>query len=470
MKTIIMTGLVAAVSAALPALAVEIRTTTFEEPWKKSQLAPETAEADCTLTVDPARAEQTIVGFGTAVSELSWDSLSLLPAAERGRILDELCSPSGGNFTVFRTPIGSSDFARDYYSYDDHPGDFAMEKFSVAIDERALLPLLREIVRRVSADQLKIWASPWCPPKWMKVSGRYASHGPDPDGEPNDCPEEFRVYEGEEGFICDDAHFKAYARYFRKYVDAYRAAGIPIGMVMPQNEFNSAQPYPSCTWTARSLVTFIGRYLGPALEGSGVQLYFGTVERSTMEFVNAVLKDPDCVRYVKGAGFQWAGRGAIEPVHRRYPDLPLVQTEQECGDGRNDWTFARHSWELMRHYFGNGASIYEYWNLSLKADAKSRWGWRQNSLVSVDPSTRTARFNIEYYILKHASHFVPRGSRRVTTGGYEDALAFVRPDGGVVTLLGNETDKPMTVAIAAGEGRRLAVTLPSRSLTTVSFK
>jgi hypothetical protein len=99
----------------------EVRTTTFERPW---QLAAETADglaAEAVVTVDVSRVDQEIMGFGTAVSELSWKSLSLLSEGERGKALDEMFSPSGGNFTVVRTPIGASDFALDYYSYDHYP-------------------------------------------------------------------------------------------------------------------------------------------------------------------------------------------------------------------------------------------------------------------------------------------------------------------------------------------------------------
>ena len=443
----------------------EVRTTTFEHPWQLVAEADDGLAVEAVVTVDVAHVDQEIMGFGTAVSELSWKSLSLLSEGERGKILDEMFSPSGGNFTVVRTPIGASDFALDYYSYDDYPDDFGMEKFSIERDERSLLPLLREIVKRVPSDTLRTWASPWCPPKWMKRTGCYASCKPWKSGAPNDCTPDARVYEGEDGFCCDDAHFRAYALYFRKYVDAYRAAGVPIWMVMPQNEFNSAQPYPSCTWTSRSMATFIGKYLGPALEGSGTDLFFGTVERASMEIVNNVLKDADCMRYVKGAGFQWGGKDAIVAVRRRYPGLFLVQTEQECGDGRNDWKHARHCWDLMRHYLGHGASVYEYWNMSLCDDSLSRWGWRQNSLVTVAADGRSWRFNIEYYVLKHVSHYVGRGSRRVASDGYEDALAFVTSDGAVVVVLGSQSDREKVVEIRVG-GRVARVNLLPNSLTT----
>lgn len=470
----------------LAIIAASMTVSTFEAPWREAATVPAVAGAE-TIVVDTSKTDQAVMGFGVAMSELSWGSLSLLPEADRSAVLDELFTEKGGAFSVIRTPIGSSDFAYGYYSYDDFPGDFAMEKFSVKHDEQYLIPLIREVQKRVPAETLRIWASPWVPPQWLKVTGKYASRpfnavdfqymrqrGLDvehPQGFMTDNgvrPDE-QIFEGEDGFRADDAHLKAYALYFRKYIEAYRAYGIPIWMVMPQNEANSAMVYSSCTWSFPTMARFMGKYLGPALEGTGVKLFHGTIERGTMDMVNAVLKDPDCRRYVTGAGFQWAGRNAIVPTHLRYPELFLVQTEQECGDGKNDAAHARHCWELMKHYFDNGVSVYDYWNLSLEKGAPSPWGWTQNSLVSVDRETRTAKLNYEYYVLKHLSHFVKRGAKRVVLADGLDALAFANPDGSVVVALANGTDAEKTFNVALG-GESAGFRLPANSLATLCLK
>ena len=95
---------------------------------------------------------------------------------------------------------------------------------------------------------------------------------------------------------------------------------------MPQNEFNSAQIFPSCCWTSASLANFIGNYLGPAMQVQGVDIMFGTMERANESLVDTVLTDPASGKYVKGVGFQWAGKGAIAGIHKRYPGLKLYQT------------------------------------------------------------------------------------------------------------------------------------------------
>ena len=451
--------------AAISAQGAEFRTTVFKERWADGSASVRRVDAGpADLRIDPSATAQTVLGFGTAVSELSWSSLSSLDERDRKTILDEMFSASGGNFTIVRTPIGASDFSHDFYSYDEKAGDFGLAEFSIEHDRSALLPLIKEILKR-NDGSFKVWASSWCPPRWMKKSGAYASKPQlDPSKPKNDCSPAQQVHEGEDGFICDDAHMATYAKYFRRYVDAYRAEGVPIWMVMPQNEFNSAQVFPSCTWKAESLARFVGRHLGPALEGSGTEIFFGTMERPSLAIARTVLDDMDCRRYVRGAGFQWAGKDAIGPVHSLYPDLFLVQTEQECGDGRNDWRHARHAWELMRHYFDNGASAYLYWNLSLEDNAMSRWGWRQNSLVSVEPKSREWRFNIEYFVLKHLSRYVKRGAKKLVVAS-GDWLAFSNPDGSIVAVFGNEgpaCERADCIGSAAW-----AVQLPANSVSTL---
>ena len=64
----------------------------------------------------------------------------------------------------------------------------------------------------------------------------------------------------------------------------------------------------------------------------------------------------------------------------------------------------------MKHYLGNGANVYDCWNISLKQGGISRWGWAQNSLVTVDTEAKTFRYNFEYYLLKHLTHFVDVGA------------------------------------------------------------
>ena len=447
-----------------------IVTTTETMPWQIGEpLAPVRNRMASAIVVDTQTTYQTIEGFGGCFNELGWTSLSALADADRQAILKELFAKGiGANFTICRMPVGANDFSLDWYSYNENEGDFGMKKFSVANDKKTLIPFIK--AAQQYAPTLKIWASPWSPPTWMKWNKHYACAVPPAQLDAkynNHLPADRQGREGTNMFIQQEAYFKAYAKYFSKFIDAYQKEGVRIAMVMPQNEFNSCQIFPSCTWTAQGLATFVGKYLGPAMEKKGVEVMFGTMERPAEALVDTILNDPFSGKYVKGVGFQWAGKEAIPGIYHRYPNLKLYQTEQECGDGKNNWQYCTYAWSLMKHYLSNGVSSYLYWNISLAEGGVSRWGWSQNSLVTVNTEAKSFRYNHEFYLLKHFSHYVMPGAKRVAnTGGYSDALAFQNPDQSVVIVIFNDRNEEQIMNISIKNKVYQAV-LPASSFSTI---
>jgi len=443
---------------------VEWVSSTQAEQWKlknESEVRPASDKFD--IEINPDNTLQTIEGFGTCFNEMGWTSLSLLSDADRENILREMFAPgTGANFTICRMPVGANDFSRDWYSYNETDGDFGMKNFSIANDKETLIPFIKNAQKYNPG--LKLWASPWSPPSWMKYNKHYALKSLQ-KGITNSTSEEWGIYftgldnglkpekEGKEGtdmFIQQDKYYIAYSLYFAKFIKAYKAEKINIGMVMPQNEFNSAQPFPSCTWTAKGLARFIS-YLGPQMNELGVNIFFGTMERPDEKLVDTILTDSQSSQYIKGVGFQWAGKEAIPGIHKRYPNLTLYQSEQECGNGKNDWEYGKYAWSLMKNYFNSGASAYMYWNTSLIQNSISRWGWKQNSLVSVDPETKSYKYNYDYYVLKHLSHYVKPGAKLLSLGGsFQNALAFINPDKSIVVILQNEAEMTRKIGIKVG--------------------
>jgi len=446
---------------------VEWYVTTQGSPWERRELGSGSGRgADVFVQVDTPLQE--IEGFGACFNELGWSSLGLLGSPDRDAVLRELFAPGvGAGFTLCRMPVAANDFSRDWYSYDEVDGDFGLEHFTIANDLETLVPFIK--AARAHQPELRLWASPWSPPTWMKRNRHYAMAMPRVGQSVENGLRPDQVgREGTDMFVLDERHLQAYAAYFGRFIDEYRKQGIEIGMVMPQNEFNSAQVFPSCCWTAQGLSRFVS-HLGPEMAERGVDVFFGTMERPNEALVDVALQDPGVAPYVKGVGFQWAGKGAIAAVHRRYPHLPLYQTEQECGDGRNDWRYCRYAWMLIKHYLRHGTTAYLYWNISLEKGGVSRWGWAQNSLVTVDPEARVYEYTHEYYLMKHLSAFVRPGARRVETvswSGYENQLAFLNPDGSVVVVIQNDMAEPMPVRIRAGD-TLLAPTLPADSFSTL---
>ncbi|HET9316831.1 MAG TPA: glycoside hydrolase family 30 protein [Vicinamibacteria bacterium] len=461
----------AAPSQAGPAPGATWISTSQREPWRSLQgveigaLAPNPFEVHLEVKLDQPK--QAIEGFGGAFGEKGWLALERLPARDRGAVLDALFKAGAGTgFTVCRTPIAANDIARGWYSYDEQDGDFALERFSVANDRETLIPYIRAALER--QPRLEVWASPWSPPTWMKTNRHYAMVPAWPGQPANGLKEEQRGREGQDSFIQEDRYFTAYAAYFRRYVEEYGQAGIRIAMVMPQNEFNSAQPFPSCCWTPEGLARFLP-HLGREMARVSVEIFFGTLERPNADLLTKVLADPSAGPLVKGVGIQWAGKGALARIHERHPDLRIWASEQECGLGTNDWRYARYCWSLMKQYFLSNASAWMYWNMVMPNGGLSGWGWPQNSLVSVDTEAGTYRLNHEYWLLRHLSQFVQVGARRLPTEsffGYDNLLAFRNPDGQVVLVLQNDLSDPLRIQMRLG-ARQVAVTLPPDTFNTV---
>jgi len=429
---------------------VEWVSTTENSQWENHTglyVMPVETDSGFDAVIYPQEHLQTIMGFGACFNELGWTSLANLPETVRDEIMMELfASGKGANFNICRMPIGANDFSHNWYSYNETDGDFEMADFSIANDEETLIPFISEAKRH--NPQLKIWASPWCPPSWMKYNRHYACR---PDAQVNDLKGDPETdLEGTNMFIQDEKYMKAYSLYFGKFIDAYKQKGIDIFMVAPQNEFNSCQNFPSCTWTASALAQFM-TYLIPEMEKRNIEIMLGTIERPSSAMIDTILNNPKVGQHIKSAGFQWAGKDAIAYVFEHYPNLILYQTEQECGNGKNDWSNAAYSWNLMKHYLSNGAGVYNYWNISLEKGGISRWGWAQNSLVVVDTVTKSFEYTLEYYVLKHFSHYIQPGAKRLKTDGYNNLLAFLNNDGSIVITAGNFENKEISVKIKWGK-------------------
>jgi glucosylceramidase len=201
-----------------------------------------------------------------------------------------------------------------------------------------------------------------------------------------------------------------------------------------------------------------------------VDVFFGTMERPNEKLVDTILQSNESKNYIKGAGFQWAGKEAIARIYNRYPKLALYQTEQECGNGKNDWKYCVYAWSLMKHYLTNGANAYMYWNTSLKEGGISTWGWKQNSLVSVDTVSKTYKYNYEYYLMKHLSHFVQPGAKRLqTTGSFDNLLAFMNKDKSVVIVAQNESPVEKVLRVKVGN-KMISPLLKADSFNTIFIK
>ncbi len=434
---------------------VEWICSTKERPWKQMP-SPSLVEIDepPVVFVKPGRAYQTIDGFGGSFNELGWVALGKASKSDANKAIKALFGDEGCAFTLARIPIGASDFALDYYSLDDTPEDYALKQFSIERDRKHLLPYIKAAM--AVQPELQCWASPWTPPEWMKDNDRY--NGGHLRWEPK--------------------VLNAYANYFSKWIKDYRAEGVNLYAVTPQNEPNQWQIFPSCVWTGNQLAEFIGDYLGPTLkkqnEAIEIWIGFNGDPQNGGDNVNdrliTVLEDPKASAFIAGIAFQYDSKNQIADAHELYPDKKLMQSESICFNGDNSWDQAMELYRLMKRHLDGGANAYFAWNMVLDETGMGPWKWRQNAPITVDQHSGQVTYNGEFYVYKHFSHYVKPGAQRVlTTGWWGDRIAFANPDGSIVVVLANssENDYEASVAIGGPTGNNtFEIEVPARSVNT----
>jgi len=394
-------------------------------------------EPDLILT---DKKDQVIKGFGGCFNELGWSVIKKLSQEKKEEVMKNLFSDDGCAFSFCRMPIGASDYALEWYSLDDTPDDLALKHFNIERDKGCLIPYIKEALS--VRPSISFFASPWSPPAWMKTHRTF----------------NFGVLREEPEIM------NAYALYFVKTVRSFAEEGIKIEQIHPQNEPVADQKFPSCIWTGVKMKNFISKYLGPAFykDKTPSEIWLGTLNCDDFnEWILTPLSDPLCKKYVKGIGLQWWGKRIIQRTRISFPEMPLIQTENECGDGKNSWEYAFYVFDLIWHYITNGVIAYVYWNMVLPAGGESTWGWKQNSMICIDPVSKEVRYNPEFWVMKHISHFVLPGSTRLELKGKwaGNALSFLRPDNKTVVVFSNPLPEERIIILQSyNENIKLKVT------------
>lgn len=475
-------------------------TTTEQLPWQTKGKVSLSTKAKMQQTLNsklPTQNSKAFKAWGTCFNELDLDAIRLLKPEEQEKILHDIFAPDGDlRFTRGRLTMNANDYSRAWYSCDTVAGDFQLKYFNIEHDKENVIQLIKMAQKWQPA--MTFWVSPWSPPAWMKINQDYpVASSPfntqpkekdyllfDDGGVPD--PNEMQFLGERKGlfpkklasqnyFIQDSRYLQAYANMFCKFIDLYAEENIPIDMVMYQNEAYSYTPYPGCAWTAEGTIRFNKEYLAPALRAKHpeVKLYVGTFNTNRQDYVQRIVNGlQGCV---EGLGFQWEGRENLDYMREHHPDLHMVSSESECGNGQMDWRAGEHTFYLLHEYIGRGCDEYYNWNFILCDQGRSAWGWKQNALVQVitTPSGggregATYRYTPEYYAYKHFSHFVEPGSTLLAFYPIKDglqAIVFQRPDGKRVVICGNTNNEARKLSIPVGK-RYLTATLAAHSFNT----
>ncbi len=438
-----------------------------------------------TITVDPRTTYQTMDGFGASITDSSASVLYRLSPADREQTLRKLFDPKQGiGVSFLRQPVGSSDFtaAAEHYTYDDVPAgqtDFGLRNFSIAHDEQQVLPLLRRAKQLNPA--LKVMATPWSPPAWMKTGDSLVG------GRLKDDP---KVYD-------------AYARYLVKFVQAYTRAGVPVDFLSIQNEPQNRKPsaYPGTDLPVRQEAAVINA-LGPLLQKVSPRTKILGYDHNWTTHPGDVASTPpgedpetdypykllqtSAAKWIAGTAYHcYSGDPSKQTdLHKAFPSKGIWFTECSGSHGPDDTppqifrgTLTWHARTLMLGTTRNWAKSVVNWNIALDSTGGPHLGGCDTctGLVTLQPDGSVST-DAEYYTIGHLSKFVKPGAVRIgstsygTTGwnGQLMSAAFRNPDGTTALVVHNENDEPRSFAVAVGD-RSFEYELPGGSIATYTW-
>ncbi|MGI9428236.1 MAG: glycoside hydrolase family 30 protein [Bythopirellula sp.] len=410
-----------------------------------------------TVIVDPQRRFQTIEGFGGAFTESAGIVFQQLGPERQHEVLQAYFDTEDGHgYRLCRTHINSCDFSTGNYAYTEVEGDVELKHFSVDHDREYLIPLIHAAQKVAGEEQIKLLASPWSPPAWMKTNGQMT-----------------------EGGRLKPEYRDAWARYYCRYIDEYSKEGIDIWGLTVQNEPDAVQRWESCIYSAEEERDFVRDHLGPALEKNGLRhinlIVWDHNRDQLFDRAKTVFDDPRASKYVWGAGFHWYVTDDfhhVRMVREFYPDKKLLFTEG-CLEGTpqlGDWSGGERYARSIINDLNNGAAGWIDWNILLNTDGgPNHVGNYCSAPIIADVSEDQLLYNSSYYYLGHFARFIRPGAQRIlcaNTGTELLTTAFLNEDGRIAVVLFNEQDYPIRYALSMGSLQSEAI-CPENSITTL---
>lgn len=406
------------------------------------------------ISIDTEKRFQSILGFGGAFTDASCYLLSRMAPAAREQLMEDFFGSSGLRLSVGRTCIGSSDYSVTAYSFDDSPTpDPLLSHFTIDHDRAYILPTLRDALR-INPEMFYI-SAPWSPPGWMKAGNSLL------------------------GGSMRKEYFAAYAQYFVRFVQGYRAEGVPVGAVTPQNEVDTDQNgrMPAALWGQEYEMAFVRDFLGPAFRQASIDTKILILDHNYDLWGRVMdeLGDPGVSQYVDGVA--WHGYmgtpDAMTRVHNAFPEKHAYWTEGgpdvSAPDYATDWA----KWSAQfASVLKNWARCILSWNLVLDENGRPNIGpFQCGGVVTLNSKSQELTRSGQYWAFAHYAKVVQRGARVVATNGTVSGVehvAFANPQGDTVLVLTNSASAAQTVRCRCG-GKAVDVSLPADSVTTLQW-
>lgn len=404
---------------------------------KKNMLEAGNEQAEV-ININAAKKYQSVDGFGFALTGGSAQHIIRMSAAERKKLLNELFGNGPGQVGIsyLRVSIGASDLNEYVFSYDDLKAgdtDPKLKHFSLSQDEKDVVPVLKEIL--AISPRIKIMGSPWSAPVWMKSNHNV------------------------QGGRLPDEYYGTYANYFVKYIQAMKKHGIAIDAVTIQNEpFNDGNT-PSMQFLAKEALRFIRDHLGPAFKRENIKTKIVLYDHNcdAPEYPISILADPKAATYIDGSGFHlYAGQtAAMGKVHDAFPDKNIYFTEMMAVSKDGGFNTAYPVGRILIGALRNWSKNVILWNLAADPGYNPHTDNGGCSIcqgaVTID-GDKVVR-NLAYYVIAHASKFVPFGSSRIESSQTTKVsnVAFLTPEGKRVLIVSNNSTESQLVKVVEGD-------------------
>lgn len=416
---------------------------------------PGNGSGPVTINVNEGTTYQQFEGGGASFTDTAaWlmNSSGALSQATRDDTMRKLFDPNAGiGVSFLRNPMGASDLARFDYSFDNTCCD--VSDFSIAHDMADVLPLTKQ-AKQLNPG-MKIMASPWSAPAWMKDN--------------NDM---------DQGWL-QAQYYGAYGEYFAKYVQAYQAQGVPIDYVSAQNEPGCCAGYPSMHWNTEGLIYFTQNALWPAFRAAGIT----DTKTLVMDWnwdgyatwgrpqVQALQSDP------LFGGIAWHGYGgdvsAQTQAHDEFPNVKSYDTEHSGGT----WVSNQQTEDMLniidytRHW---GRSVVK-WSLAVDQNRGPHNGGcgTCTGLITVhngDGQHGQVTYEIEYYSMGHLTKFVKPGAVRIDTNDNQSVrnVGWRNPDGSKALVAYNTTGATQSVRVNWGN-QSFTYDVPTKTAATFTW-
>jgi len=415
-----------------------------------------TVNASNNIAIDPAVTFQSIDGFGYTLTGGSAQLFNKISPAKKIEVLQNLFNPQNADgiaVSYLRVSIGASDLDSSVFSYDDitmGQEDLLLNHFSLSRDTVHLIPILKQIL--AINPSIKILASPWSPPTWMKSN------------------------QNSMGGTLLSKYYNVYAQYLAKYITLMKSNGITIDALTIQNEPENDKNNPSLLMNASEQTNFIKTYLGPIFQQQHISTKIVLFDHNCdhPEYPISVLNDVQAAAYVDGTAFHlYLGSvSALSSVKAAHPSKNLYFTEQWTGStGSFSGDFIWHMKNVIIGTMNNWSKNALEWNLANDPfyQPHTTGGCTQCKgalTINGDDCSK----NVSYYIIAQASKFIPQGSLRISSSDIAnlDNVAFVTPQGKRVLIVLNSTNTSQSFSVTCS-GKTFSTTLQAQAATTYTW-